>query len=314
MINRLLLLLVLLVSCALPPALAQQHSLPMDGLTPTKTTIVISRVSTNPKKHYKHLKPVADYLASHLAEFGITEGKVVFAKSNAQMVDYIRTGKVDLVTETLFSAIEFQQQAQAEIALRRWKKGVAEYSTIIFTKQGLGIESLDDLVGKTIAFQDPGSSSGYFIPASVLIQKGYKVQRLETPRHNPPVDAIGYVFANKEINISAWVNKGIVEAGALSDREWDNIEDMPASFQVENQVLYQSPPFPRAVELIRSDLPEELKHRVIDILVNAHNDPRGRQALQAYQKTKKFDHLTEQEESIRIAAELRKVVVRELME
>ena len=46
-----------------------------------RDTIVVARVSTNPKKHYKHLKSAADYLAAKLREFGVEEGKVLLWRS-----------------------------------------------------------------------------------------------------------------------------------------------------------------------------------------------------------------------------------------
>ena len=282
------------------------------GATNTRNTIVIGRVSTNPKKHFKHLKPVADYLAANLHDFGIDEGKVLFAKDNQQMIRYIKQGKVDLITETVFSAVEFRNKTGADIALRRWKKGVAEYSSLIFARKDSGITSLEGLVGKTIAFQDAGSSSSFFIPASILIQNGFPLIQLDHPRETPPAHAIGYVFANKEINISAWVNKGIVDAGAFSNLDWNNEEDMPDSFRAANNIIYQSIAFPRGVELFRPDIDPALKQQIIQILLTAHETEEGQRALKAYQKTKKFDELSDSTDSIRLAHDLAKIVAEQL--
>lgn len=278
----------------------------------TRDSIVVGRVSTNPKKHFKHLKPIADYLADNLSDFGITEGKVLFAKDNQQMIRFIQQGKVDLITETVFSATEFQNKAGAEIVLRRWKKGVADYSSIMFAKKESGITSLDGLVGKTIAFQDMGSSSSFFIPASILIQNGYQLVRLDSPREVAPEHAIGYVFANKELNISAWVNKGIVDAGALSNLDWNNEEDMPESFRQVNNIIYQSIPFPRGVELLRADMDPALKTQIVQILLNAHENEQGKRVLKAYQKTLKFDELFDSSDSVRRAKELAQIVAEQL--
>src|SRR5882724_8873373 len=52
--------------------------------------------------------------------------------------------------------------------LRRWKGGQAEYQSLIITKRDGGIKQLSDLRGKTIVFEDPGSTSGYFLPKLFL--------------------------------------------------------------------------------------------------------------------------------------------------
>ena len=273
-----------------------------------RDTFIIARVSTNPKKHFKHLKPMADYLAANLEEFGIKEGKVLFAKDNEQMIRYINQGKVDLITETAFSASIFNEQANAEIILRRWKKGVSEYSSLIFSRRESGIVSFDDLLGKTIAFQDRGSSSAYYIPASILLRSGYQLHELNSPSETPPEDKIGFVFANKEINISAWVHKGIVAAGAFNNLNWDNSRDMPVDFKEQLEVIYESEAFPRGVELQRSSMNTGLKSRVIDLLTTAHENEAGQTALRAYQKTSKYDELTETADIMQLTKELQQIV------
>ena len=278
-----------------------------------RDTIVVARVSNNPKKHFKHLKSIADYLAANLTEFGVKKGKVVFAKDNVQMIRYIKQGKVDVITETAFSATVFNEQAGAEILLRRWKKGVAEYSSLIFSRKDGGIDSFEDLHGKVIAFQDRGSTSSFFIPASILIRDGHKLYELDSPREQPPQDKVGFVFADKEINISAWVHKGIVAAGAFSNIDWNNEKDMPAEFRDDLVITYESVPFPRGIELVRPDLHPIIKSRIKEILMTAHESEAGKQALAAYQKTKKYDELDEKAvEGVRLAAELLHIVENQL--
>jgi len=271
-------------------------------------TIVIGRVSTNPKKHYNHLKPVADYLTKNLHDLGINKTEIIFAKDNKQMIRYIKQGKVDLITETAFSAVVFNQEAGADIVLRRWKKGVSEYSSIIFSRNDSGIQSFDDLLGKTIAFQDRGSTSSFFIPASILIREGYELYELDSPREKPPADTIGFVFAEKEINISAWVHRNIVAAGAMSDLNWNNERDMPKEFRQHTDILYQSIAFPRGVELLRKELNPSLKNRIVEVLANAHESEEGRKMLKAYQKTKQYDALSIHDDSLIMARELQQIV------
>lgn len=277
-----------------------------------RDSLIIARVSTDPKEHFKRLKPTIDYLATNLQEFGIKTGKVLFAKDNQQMIRYIKQGKVDLITETAFSATIFNEKAGADIVLRRWKKGVSEYSSVIFSRKDSGVDSFEDLLGKTIAFQDRGSSSAFFIPASILIRDGYELYELDSPRELPPKDKIGFVFANKEINISVWVHKGIVAAGAFSNLDWNSEEDMPVDFKENLSVIYKSQSFPRGVVLVRSDLNSALKARINALLMTAHETEVGQQALKAYQNTKKYDELAETAESMKLAKKLQKIVEEQL--
>jgi phosphonate transport system substrate-binding protein len=57
-------------------------------------------------------------------------------------------------------------QGVAKLLLRRWKRGMAEYRSVIFTKTNGAINRLEDLRGKLLVFKDPESTSGYFLPKS----------------------------------------------------------------------------------------------------------------------------------------------------
>lgn len=255
--------------------------------------LVIGKVTDNPKKHYRYLRPIVNYAAKQMKDLGIIEARVLMAKDNRQMINYLKEGKVDWITETPFSAVLFEQKGNAEILLRKWKKGVPEYRTIFFTRKESDIYSLSDLKGKSIALQDAGSTSAYFVPASVMIREGLDLVLLPSLRETPTGSAVGYVFAGQEINISTWVFRGLVQAGAFADLDWNKEDHVRKVFRNEMRIFYETEPIPRALELTRKDLDPSIKQRLKTILLNAHNDPKGKKALALYQKTKKFDELDE---------------------
>jgi phosphonate transport system substrate-binding protein len=258
-----------------------------------KNTLVIGKVTSNPQKVYKYLKPIADYVVSHMQDLGVQKAKVLMTKNNDQMIHYLKQGKVDWVTETPFSALLFKDQAGAEMLVRRWKQGVPEYHTVFIVRKDSGISSLNDLKGKTVAFEDPGSTSAYFIPASELILTGLKLLQLNSPREKPPADRVGYIFAIQEINISTWVHKKIVAAGAFSNIDWNLEERTPTAFKEDVRILHRTKPFPEALEMVRKNLDPIIKERMKKILVDAHNDPNAKPILRTYRKTKKFEALDE---------------------
>lgn len=257
-----------------------------------KHTLVIGKVSTNPKKHYKYLKPMVDYMVRHLRDLGITRGRVLMAKDNEEMIRYLQSGQVDWVTETPFSALIYAQKTGAEILLRKWKKGVPEYHTVFITHQDSSIHSLADLTGKALAFEDPGSTSGYFVPKGVLLQEGFVLYPLLTPREKPPADKVGYAFAHAEINMATWVYRRLVDAAAYSNLDWERDSRTPKEFKKSLRIFHRTRPFPRAVEVARQGLDPRLKARLKAMLLNAHNTPEGKAVLKAYQETTKFDEFT----------------------
>ena len=93
----------------------------------------------------------------------------------------MRQAKVDLYVDSAFASIVVNQPSVAELFLSRWKKGVEKYHSTIFVRRGEGIDSLDDLKGKMIAFEDPGSTSAYFLPKAELLGERVQVDRKAGP-------------------------------------------------------------------------------------------------------------------------------------
>ena len=253
--------------------------------------LVLGKVSTDPHQHYQHLKNMVDYVAARMQDLGIRRGEVLIARDNQQMIQYLREGKVDWVGETVFSGILFEQKANAEILLRRWKKGVPTYRTVFITRKDSGIRQLSDLIGKTIAFEDPGSTSAYFIPVAELLSAGLQLARLKSPGQAVPVGKIGYVFSKEEINTSTWVYKGLVDAGAYSNLNWQSEKDTPKNSRRMMTVFHQTAEMPRAIEVVRGDLASAVKARIKTILLQSAKDPVAKSVLQGYGKTSKFDSI-----------------------
>ncbi len=274
------------------PGFAGADAISKNEGSPTRQqTLVIGKVTEDPKKQYRYMKPIVDYAASHMKDLGIRETKVLMAKNNRQMVSYFRQGKIDWMTETAFSAVYFQKKAGAQYFLKKWKKGVGQYHSVFFTRKDTGIKTLADLKGKTIAFEDPGSTSAYFVPASILIEKGLNLVQLATIREKPPADMVGYVFSRQEVNTSTWVSRGLVDVGVFNNLDWNKDDHMRKAQRKEMTVIHESGPFPRAIELVRKDLDPQIQDRLKSVLLNAHKDPKAKTALKAYQKTKKFEEI-----------------------
>lgn len=272
-------------------------NVPSDDTFPKKRPFTVGAISEKANKHIKFATPLADYLASHLSQYGYNKGRVVVVKTANEMAELLKKGEVDLVSETLFSALELQEQAGAQLLLKRWKNKAGVYSSIIFVKKDSGIVSLEDLKGKVIAFEDQESSSSYFFPASMIVNKGYELYKLSSLDQPVPKEKIGYVFvkeqlkAANEISISSWVYHSVVDAGAFSNLNWVEDEDMPRRFRSNLEILFQSELYPRNLLLVRPDMKYREQEAIKRILKAAETTEKGRKALRRYQKTSKFEEL-----------------------
>ena len=250
--------------------------------------LVLGRISDDPKAHYEQLKPLLDYVVPRMADVGITEGRILMARDLQQMTSYLRRGRVDWVTETSANAMRLEDRAGAQPLLLTERNGVSDYRALIFVRRDSGIASLDDLRGRSVAFQNTSSTSAYVVPAMQLLQHGLSPQILLSPMDRPDDRSVGYVFAGSELNIATWVHKRLVDAGAMSNLDWNDPQRTPASYRRDFRVIDQSRAYPRALEMVRGDLDDRIQARLREVLSEAGKDPDAREALLQFFRTTRF--------------------------
>lgn len=250
--------------------------------------LVLGRISDDPKFNYEQLKPLLDYVVPRMRDVGITEGRILMARDAQQMTSYLRRGRVDWVTETAGTAMRLQERAGARPLLLTERGGVNRYRGLFFVRRDSGLEKLEDLEGRAVAFQSTASTSAYFAPAVELLDAGQRLEILLSPMDRPAQDSVGYVFARSEMNIATWVHKGLVDAGVVSNLDWDDVRRMPPAFRADFRIIHETPDYPRALEMVRGDLDPKVEARLREVLLQASSDPEAREALQLFFRTTRF--------------------------
>ncbi len=254
--------------------------------------LVLGRISDDPKAHYEQLKPLLDYVVPRMADVGIREGRILMARDAQQMGSYLRRGRVDWVTETAGTGMLLQQRAGAKPLLMTERDGVSRYRTVFFARRDSGIESLADLRGHSVAFQNPASTSAYFVPAAELVAAGLPLEILLSPMDRPEPGSVGYLFARSELNIATWVHKRLVDVGVMSNLDWDNPKRLPPAFRKDFRIIGKTLDYPRALEVVRGGLDPRVEARLREVLIEAASDPDAREALLGFFKTTRFLPIT----------------------
>ena len=278
------LLLAVAVGCGQPSgpppsAVATAPPVPAGVLT-------IGSVSLNPTQEYEVVRPFADFVAANLHQVGIGRGRVVIVGSLSQMVEELREGKVDLFFDSPFPAAFVWQHADVEPILRRWKRGSDVYRSVVFTRADSGVESVDELVGKIIAFGEPFSTSGFLMPKAALASAGLRLVNYEDPAASIPGDRVGYVFSNDAENTMFWVLKQKVVAGAVNA---DYYEALAGDRSNELRVLQTTEAVPRNVVCVRNSLDPKVVRAIETLLLEMHLSDEGRASLDRFEETTKFD-------------------------
>ena len=283
--------LVAIGATLLPTAGPSSAAPARQTLPPRSAELVLGRVSNNPRKDHPGLQALGDYLAAGLRQAGIQRARVQFAADADAMTGLLARGEVDLAFDTVFAALGYQRDTGAALMLREWRDGRPTYRSVLFKRRDLPLASLADLTGRVIAFERPSSTSGYFVPRAELMSAGLQLMKLADASAPLPPRTVGYVFAGSENNLVIWVHRRLVSAGAFSDIDWDQSEDMPPPLRQDLEIFHRSAPLPRALVVGRSGLPAALARSVVRLLLAADRDPRGIFAL-AQRRATRYDELT----------------------
>jgi phosphonate transport system substrate-binding protein len=225
------------------------------------------------------------------------EGKVVIASTPFDLVKLLEQKKVDFYMESPYGTYAINNvHGAAKLLLRRWQRGKAEYQSLIFAKKDGAIRRLEDLRGKIIAFEDPGSSSGHFIPKFFLLRNGFKLSEKDRVEANVPSEEIGYFFAYAQEKLIDLVLTNQLAAGAFSDDDYAALDEKRKS---AINILAQTELLPRHLVSVRKDMPPALVARLEAVLLAMHEDDEGPGILKKMGDTTKFDRLPGGEERMR---------------
>jgi phosphonate transport system substrate-binding protein len=277
-------LLALFIICSDSPAVGQT---PQKPITATITLGIVAE--THQKEIEEHFREFVRYVARKISPATALEGKVVVTSTLPDLAKLLDHGTVDFYMESPYPTYVVNNvHGAGTLLLRRWKSGMADYRSLIFTQRNSGIQRLDDLRGKLIAFEDPESSSGYFLPKLFLQRNGLRLAEKPGLDANVGAAEVGFVFARSQKTLVDWVLSKNTAAGAFSNDDHAALDEKTRN---DILVLAQTELLPRHLLSVRKDMPLGLVGRLEKTLLAMREDAEGRKILQNTDATTKFDLL-----------------------
>jgi len=169
------------------------------------------------------------------------------------VIEALRSRRLDIALLGPFSYVLATTVADVEaFALLETQRQGATYRSVIIARKDHGIHSLKDLSGKTFAFVDPGSTSGFLFPKAGLIKAGY----------DPNTYFSRVIFSGGHDASAIAVQNGKVDAAAVADALLETAYSRGMLKEDEVAVIWTSEAIPGAPMVYRTDLPEKLKAKI----------------------------------------------------
>ena len=220
---------------------------------PEEITIVQMPNENNPNagaKHEEFRKAMEDYLGIKVKEMEGTEYSVG--------IEGMAAGNIDVMLVSPMSYYQAKERAGAELLVST--PMAQDYHTAFITRADNDeINSLEDLRGKSFAFVDQASSSGYMYPKAYLLQKlGLDTDLLE----NSDYFFSTVAFAGSHPAVATGVSMGDYEAGAVAASVLTQLSDAGALDVSTLKVIDQTDTIPNPAYVVRGNLPEDLKAKI----------------------------------------------------
>ena len=181
------------------------------------------------EKNHATYRPLANYLSAKLnrpVELRTVDSWEGLAKSLAN-------GETDLALMGPWGYVLANHQAGAQVISTILYDGKPEYFAIMITHPNSGINSPADLKGRTFAFGDKGSTSGYLIPLHYLMQQGIA-----------PEGYFSKVVHTSHQATETQVTQGVRDAGADYNRNRNAMIEQGLIKPELSKIIWTSAPLP----------------------------------------------------------------------
>ncbi len=187
-------------------------------------------------------RPLAEHLARQLGR----PVKLYTVDTWEGLAKSLAAGETDIALMGPWGYVLANHVAGAQAVASIEYDGKPEYFAIMVTHPKSGIRSIADLKGKTFAFGDKGSTSGYLIPYHHFQKNGIDPERY-----------LGRALNTKHQAIEMQVTRGEIDAGADYNRNRDAMIAEGLIKAKDSVVFWTSDPLPNDAIAVRAELAKD---------------------------------------------------------
>ena len=219
-------------------------------------------------ERYRHL---ADYLSNQLG----VEIKLTIMSRYGEVIKRFKSLRLDGAFLSPYTATMAIKELHLEPLVNPVNlNGESTTQGYIFVRKDSNIRSMADMKGGAIAFVDPSTLEGYLFPLVFLKQHGVN-------------NINGFFnrtyFTGSHASTIYAVLDGRADIGAAKSTVYKRLVKNDPSIGEELGILAESVKVPEFTLCIRSEIDQDLRERLSDILLHMKETPEGRKVLQQFE-------------------------------
>lgn len=213
------------------------------------------------------LKSESKIIAEQLQKKFNVPVNIYISKNYAGLTTALKDKKVDYAFLSAFSLVEAEKEVLLKVLLKKTYNGPYYFSGLV-VRADSKIKSINNLKGKTIAFVDPQSASGYLYPQVHLRKYKLNDQSFKSVIFSGSHAASVEKLEKKEVDVAAV----FVDNEKTNDGAWERFKKDPKS---KFRLLWVSEPIPNDPIVVRQEFYDQypkLTHEIMYELIEMQSD------------------------------------------
>jgi phosphonate transport system substrate-binding protein len=234
----------------------------------TETTTEVLKIGAIPDQNAADLQKGMDAVAAYLGEQTGLKVEFVPSVDYAALVTGFQRGEIHLAWFGGLTSVQARNLVpEAESIVQRPRD--AEFQSVFITQEGSGINSLEDLKGKSFTFGSESSTSGHLMPRYFINEAGIE----------PNTDFNGKPnFSGSHDTTYKLIESGSFQAGALNISVWEAAVKEGKVDTTKVKVFYTTPDYYDYNWTVNNNLEEVFgkgtKQKVREALLSFTGEPK----------------------------------------
>jgi len=218
-----------------------------------------------PKEGLAYYKDFLDYIGEKLG----VHVDFVDRENYSEINTLLEKGNIDFAFVCSGPYVEGHDKFRLELLVAPQAYGGTVYYSYIIVHKDSPIRSFEELRNKKFAFTDPLSNTGKLVPTFMLAKMN----------ETPTTFFQSYIFTKSHDKAIKAVAMRQVDGAAVDSLIWEYLNRTNPEFTGKTRIIKKSPPYGIPPVVVPPGLNPELKKKLRQVFLDAHNDARGREIL-----------------------------------
>lgn len=196
--------------------------------------------------------------------------QIIQKKTYSEALEAFEKGEVDIGYVCGYLSVLGNERGIMDKLAMPIVEGKDQYTSYLITRKDLDIDSITDFEGRSFAFSDPSSFSGYLVPKHIIEQEGFNFdtffsKSFFTYSHNHSIAAVA---------------NGLADATAVYSTSYEKLQRENNPVIADTKVIARGPMVGNHPIVVNPKMDNELKEKMKTIFLTLHESQKGKEILE----------------------------------